>query len=144
MLRPPLRYLATFGALCLAGPAVAQERPAAPHVSIELNAAAGNEAGCLLSFMVENGHDAAIDSAIYEMVLFDREGQVDRLTLFDFGTLPLDRPRVRQFTLPGTSCETIGRVLVNGASTCKAPDLGDAACSADLAVSSRTVIEVLG
>lgn len=144
MLRPPLRYLAMFGALCLAGPTLAQETPPAPRVTIELNAATDTEAGCLLSFMVENGHDAAIDSAIYEMVLFDREGQVDRLTLFDFGALPHDRPRVRQFTLPDTSCETIGRVLVNGASTCEAPDLGDTACSADLAVSSRTAIEVLG
>ena len=144
MPRLPLRYLSVFGATCLAGPALAQETPAAPHVSIELNAATDNGTGCLLSFLVENSHDAAIASAIYEMVLFDRDGQVERLTLFDFGTLPPDRPRVRQFTLPDTSCDAISRVLVNGASTCEAPDLGGDACSADLDVSSRTAIEVLG
>ena len=65
-------------------------------------------------------------------MLFDTSGQVDRLTLFDFGTLPAGRPRVRQFTVSGITCEGLGQILINGAHTCDAASLDDNACEAGL------------
>ncbi len=132
---------AACAALSLVPPAAAQEA-ATGGVSIELNAARDAETGCTLSFLVTNGREADVAAAVYETVLFDTAGQVERLTLFDFGELPAGRPRVRQFTLPDTSCAGIGRILVNGASTCEAA--GEDACMAGLALSSRTEIEVIG
>lgn len=133
--------VAACAALSLVQPAPAQET-GARGISIELNAARDVESGCTLSFLVTNGRDADVASAVYETVLFDTEGRVDRLTLFDFGALPAGRPRVRQFTLPETPCAGIERLLVNGASTCEAAEEG--ACMADLTLSSRTGIEVVG
>lgn len=127
--------------------AQAQEAEAAAPagLSIELNAATtAQSGGCTMSFLIENGHDADISKAVFETVLFDTEGQVERLTLFDFGELPQGRPRVRQFTLPGTQCDGFGRILFNGANTCEAGDLGEGACTDGLILGSRTDIEVLG
>ncbi|MCM2562020.1 hypothetical protein M8756_06480 [Lutimaribacter sp. EGI FJ00015] len=125
------------------GPVLAQDEQGA-HVSIELNALEAVKDACRISFLVQNGHDADIEQAVYEAVLFDTEGRVDRLTLFDFGALPSARPRVRQFVLPGLECTSLGRLLINGAETCSGDALPNDACTAGLDLRSRTDIEVLG
>ena len=77
--------------------------------------------------------------------LFETEaGRVERLTLFDFGTLPAARPRVRQFVVPDLACEALGRVLFNGAETCTGAGLAEGACEDGLLLSSRTAVELLG
>ncbi|MFN3208724.1 MAG: hypothetical protein ACE369_06930 [Roseovarius sp.] len=124
--------------------ALAQEEVLGEAVLIELNATKANESSCTLTFLVINGYASQIDKAVYETVLFDSEGQVDRLTLFDFGALPPGRPRVRQFSVPGMACDGLGQVLINGAHTCEAADLPDDACEAGLKLETRTNIEVSG
>ncbi|WP_316016118.1 hypothetical protein [Roseobacter sp. HKCCA0434] len=136
-------------AICLvAAAASAQEDRAEaverPAISIELNAAAQAEGGCTLSFLLSNGHDRAVESAVYEAVLFDAGGQVAQLTLFDFGSLPPGRPRVRQFTLPDRQCDEIGMLLINGAQSCEAPGLDAEICIETLRLDTRTDIEIAG
>jgi hypothetical protein len=137
--KPLLTSIAFLAAL----PALAEEEIGAA-ISIELNAARTTEGTCTLSFVVLNGHAAQVDQAVYEAVLFDASGQVDRLTLFDLGTLPPARQRVRQFSLPGVTCEGLGSVLFNGADTCTGEGLPAGACERDLMLSSRTDIELKG
>lgn len=139
-----LMAAATLASLGLAFAATAQDNAMAEAVVIELNTVTHNEASCTLTFMVTNGHADPIEKAVYETVLFDSAGQVERLTLFDFGTLPPGRPRVRQFSIPGIACDDLGQVLINGARTCEAPDLADTACEAGLILQTRTRIEVIG
>lgn len=115
-----------------------------PGLSIELNAATPQDTGCKLSFLVQNTHSAGIASAVFETVIFDAAGQVNRLTLFDFGALPASRPRVRQFVIPGSTCDDISQILFNGAQTCDGSDLPDNACSANLTLATRTKTEVTG
>ncbi|MGJ8544181.1 MAG: hypothetical protein ACSHWZ_01975 [Sulfitobacter sp.] len=140
---------ATCGALALAGAALAQDTTektsAAPHVAVELNAAVdAASGGCTLSFLITNTHAAEITKAVFETVLFDAQGQVDRLTLFDFGALPPGRPRVRQFTLGGAGCEGFGRILFNGAATCESQGSASPLCTQGLRATTRTKIEVIG
>ncbi len=123
---------------------LAQDKELGEAVLIELNAVKSNEGGCMLTFLVTNGHASQIEKVVYETVLFDSAGQVDRLTLFDFGTLPPGRPRVRQFSVPGIACDDLSQVLINGAHTCEAPDLADTACEVGLILETRTKIEVIG
>lgn len=139
----PLRIALVVG-LSLAQSAQAEEQELSDAVLLELNAVKSTEAGCTMSFLIVNAYQAPIEKAIYETVLFDANGQVDRLTLFDFGTLPPGRPRVRQFTVPGVACDGLGQVLINGAHSCEAPDLAEEACEAGLILESRTEIEVTG
>lgn len=114
------------------------------HVTLELNSVAQVDGACQVSFLIQNGHAADITSAIYEAVLFDTSGGVDRLTLFDFGALPAARPRVRQFVLPGLDCSALGRLLINGAETCTSDGLAPDACGRDLELRSRIDVEILG
>lgn len=145
MPEPILRHArAVACAMLAAGPLAAQEADLPPAVSVELNAAEAEGAGCLLSFVVQNGHPEAIDRVVYEAVLFDEDGRVAQLTLFDFGALPPARPRVRQFILPDMPCDGITRIIFNGAETCDSAALGTAACTDGLVLRSRTGAEVQG
>ena len=94
--------------------------------------------------MITNGLDTQVDKVVYETVRFDTSGQVNRLTLFDFGTLPPARPRVRQFAVPDMTCDQLGRVLFNGANACEGTGLADGICGTGLLPSTRTQIEVIG
>lgn len=122
----------------------AAQDAAAPGLSVELNATQAVEQGCQLSFLIRNSHDTDIDSAVFETVLLDKGGQVDRLTLFDFGQLPAGRPRVRQFVVPGTQCDGLGQILINGASRCEAGGAASSLCIDGLMLNSRTDVEVIG
>lgn len=122
------------------------QTPAAPEaaLTLELNALQAAASGCSLSFLITNQTGTAIDSAIYETVVFDAAGQVALLTLLDFGPLPEGKPRVRQFQLEGQACGAIGRLLINGATTCTAGGLEQESCTKALQVQSRTDVELLG
>ncbi|WP_227268778.1 hypothetical protein [Roseobacter weihaiensis] len=138
------RYLFALLVSFIGGFAPANEPSSSGNISIELNAADPHENGCTLTFLITNGFAQAMDRVIYETVLFDRSGQVDRLTLFDFGALPSERPRVRQFAVPDLTCDELGRVLFNGASTCEGDGLPPSACDAGFTPSSRIEVEVIG
>ena len=131
-------------ALSLVAPSVQAQEETGPRLSIELNAAEQVDESCRMSFLIRNGHEADVESAVFEAVLFDAEGRVDRLTLFDFGTLPAGRPRVRQFLLSNLDCGSLGQVLINGAETCEAGELGEAACTEGLELNSRADVELIG
>ena len=146
MIRLVPRALAVWAALVpLAGPAAAEaETDLGAHVTIELNAVAPVDAACRMSFLIQNGHASDIRQAVFEAVLFDDQGRVERLTLFDFGELPAARPRVRQFVVPDLDCAALGQVLFNGAETCSGDGLSPTACSEGLELRSRAGVEVLG
>ena len=140
----PTHVVALCVTLLAPSGAVLAETAQGAHVSIELNALEPVEDACRISFLIQNGHAADIESAVFEAVLFDTEGRVDRLTLFDFGALPAARPRVRQFVVPGLACPALGRLLINGAQTCSGAGLPAGACAKGLELRSRTDVEVLG
>lgn len=148
MIRLVPRALAVWAALVpLAGPAAAAaeaETDLGAHVTIELNAVAPVDAACRMSFLIQNGHASDIRQAVFEAVLFDDQGRVERLTLFDFGELPAARPRVRQFVVPDLDCAALGQVLFNGVETCSSDGLSPTACSEGLELRSRADVEVLG
>ena len=133
-------YIAALFAVIAAPGAYAE----APRLNIELNAAQTSEAGCTLSFLVTNALGAPLEQIVFQTVLFDTSMQVTQLSLFDFGSLPIDRPRVRQFVFPGDGCQNIGRILFNGAQACEGINIPASACETAVTLSSRTSIEVLG
>jgi hypothetical protein len=122
----------------------AQATSDTPALLIELNVVAPQEGACRLIFLAENSLGADLSSLVMEAVVFDREGAVTLLTLFDFRELPDARPRVRQFDLADTDCTSLGRVLLNDVHACVGEGITAAACKAGLRWSSRTEVEVLG
>jgi hypothetical protein len=152
MTAPLLRPLAAALLLALATPLAAQEAapaedpeaPAAPSLALELNDATSVEGGCQLTFLARNGLGADLSALSLETVILTVEGQVERLTLFDFRDLPQSRPRVRQFVLEGLDCAALGQVLVNGVSSCQGEGIEPGACLGGLSLSSRIEAEMLG
>ena len=130
--------------LGIAAPVVADETEIADRLSIELNAIETQDTSCVLSFLAQNGHGSDMTSVVFEAVLFDEAGQVDRLTLFDFGRLPAARPRVRQFVVPELTCDGLSRIIFNGVSSCTGDGLTAAQCETGLMLNTRTDIEMQG
>lgn len=115
-----------------------------PRLFIELNALETVEQACRLSFVARNTTGTDIEKAVFETVIFDADGGVSSLSLFDFRDLPQARPRVRQFDLPGATCDAVGRVLINGASTCLVSAEDSDLCDSALALTSRLTVELIG
>ena len=139
------RFLTAIMAVLLFSAAgFADDKPVENAVLIELNATKSGADSCTLTFLILFGHAVPIERAVYETVLFDSAGQVDRLTLFDFGTLPPGRPRVRQFSVSKLTCDGLGQILINAAHTCEATDLPNTACDAGLTTGTRVDIMVTG
>lgn len=138
---PRLRMFAVLAALCLPAAALAEDPPA---LAMELNAIDTLGESCRLTFVLQNTLAQEIDKLVTETVLFSDDGRVVLLTLFDFGALPVGRPRVRQFQVPDTSCDRLGQVLVNGADTCQIDGTASPDCADHLALSSRVRIQLEG
>ncbi|WP_116599090.1 hypothetical protein [Primorskyibacter marinus] len=134
----------TLALACLCASPLAAQEDAAGKLTIELNSVEPEQDNCRMSFVILNGHDDDIKSAVFEAVLFDIDGRVDRLTLFDFGALPASRPRVRQFVVPQLACDQLARVLINGAQTCETDVARKDLCTKQLDLKSRIEIEVVG
>lgn len=111
---------------------------------LELNTVQDAGTACRLTFVAQNQIGQDIDRAVFETVIFDSSGSVLLLSLFDFRDLPLGTPRVRQFDVPGTTCSTLGRVLINGANKCTVGESESGACASSLSVTSRIDLELLG
>lgn len=137
--------LATMTVLAAPGLVFGQDNGTGASVlSIELNAVQDVENACRLSFLAQNRTGEAIDEAVFETVIFDTGGGVVSLSLFDFRSLPADRPRVRQFDLPGRSCDMVGQALINGANTCLVAGAESDLCDRALDLSSRVSVELIG
>ena len=125
-------------------PAASQAENHKLSLSIELNSIQTNQNGCRLTFVAHNQNQFDIEKLVFETVLFTKDGSVASLTLFDFGSIPQNVPRVRQFEIPGNSCEGLGQVLINGIDSCVTGGSPNKSCSLKLNASSRTSIRVLG
>lgn len=138
-----LKAMAALLPLSIA-PAYAEDEGPSDSLVIELNAAQSSDGGCSFSFFITNSLSDPIDAMVLEAVLFNAEGQVDRLTLFDFGQLPAGRPRVRQFVVPGSNCDAFGSVLINGAQTCETGGSASTLCEDTIELRSRVDVELIG
>lgn len=124
-------------------PVQAQEA-AVPELSLELNTAADTDGGCRLTFLADNRLGGDLSALVFETVFIRSDGLVDRLTLLDFRDLPQGRTRARQFDLPGLTCDSLGRVLLNAAAQCSGAGVAPGACMSGLRLTSRVGIEVAG
>jgi hypothetical protein len=104
---------------------------------LELNKTQQMDTACRLTFTARS--EQTVESLVLETVLFETDGSVNLLTLFDFQSLPGGALRVRQFDVPDIQCDQIGQILFNGVHACRLHN-GDT-CEAP-SVSSRTDIEV--
>jgi hypothetical protein len=137
------RILTPVLCLSVASPGLARaEDPApAPTLDLEFNAMQPSDKGCRLTFLVKNDLASDLEKAAYEIVLFDKAGQVSRLVVLDFQNLPAGKTKVRQFDFAGTDCANIGRILVNDSTECKGAGVDPKACIDSLHTDTKAEVE---
>src|SRR5262245_19081138 len=100
------RIFASFAAAALAmassagRPALAEDAPAR-SLYLELNAAQPSEKGCRFTFVVTNDLGSDLSAAAFELVLFNADGVVDRLSVLEFREMPTGKTKVSRFDLAG-------------------------------------------
>lgn len=122
-----------------AGMALAASAPAAgaappDAIRVELNATADVQNRCRLSFVIENKGAAAVESLKLDLVVFGRDGVIDRRLITDMGPLRGAKTIVKSFDIDG-ECGKLGSILVNGVTACAPDDAG--ACLDRLELTSR-------
>ncbi|MEO0328262.1 MAG: hypothetical protein AAF217_06635 [Pseudomonadota bacterium] len=113
------------------------------RIKIELNKVETVSENCLLSFVVSSKLPTDIEKIAYEFVIFDKEMRVERMTVFDFKSLPASKLKVRQFQLGKTKCDNLGRLLINDASSCTGQGIEPSICLKELVLDNRTEVEFL-
>jgi len=143
VIAPATLFRALCAALALVGSSVlgagAEEKPA---IHVELNNAQAQGDGCRVSFLFRNGLASRLDEFALEVVLFDSAGKVSEFLVFNAGSLPEGKSRVRQFDLKGHACDAISRLLVNDVKSCKAQGLTAEACLGLTTVTSTAGIRL--
>ena len=133
---------AAGAALVLTTTASIADAQDAPHaIAIELNGAEANNRACRLSFVIDNTLTANIDDLALELVLFEKDGRVNRFVVVRTAKVPAGKSRVRQFDIPDTECASIARILVNDVKECKGAELTPAACADAIKVATRSEIK---
>lgn len=128
-----MRALAVIGfVMALAGPALGAAEP----LRIELNTMVAAQAGCRLSFVIENKSVEALTSLKLDLVIFSKDGAIDRRLLVEMGPLHAVKTIVKSFDVD-SACKPISAVLVNDVTAC-APDSAPA-CLDRLVLSSRVI-----
>ena len=108
-------------------------------ITLELNGLQPSDQGCRISFVVTSSLDRDVSRIAYEMVLFDKAGLVERMTVLALKDAPAGKTRVRQFDLAQADCANISRVLVNDATACEGDGLQADDCMTLLRTSTKSV-----
>ncbi len=106
------------------------------QLTLELNRLENQPRGCRIYLVFGNNHSAPIETLRLDLVLFGRDGVIQRRLAVDAGPLRADRRTVKLFDVTDTNCDGIGSILVNDIPQCSA----GADCLSQLAVSSRADI----
>ena len=120
--------------------ASAQDAAQDTALTVELNALQPSDRGCRFTFIATNALGSELTKAAFELVLFDTEGKVSRLTVVDFKDLPQGKTKVRQFDFSGIDCAKVGRVLINDSTECAGPGIEPKTCIQKLKAQTRTEV----
>jgi hypothetical protein len=103
-------------------------------VLVELNSVESQDNRCLVSFVVENKSEAALDSMRLDLVAFATDGGILRRLITEMGPLHGAKTMVKAFVFDA-DCRQIGAILVNDVTACAPAEPG--ACLDGLGLSSR-------
>jgi hypothetical protein len=106
-------------AMALAGTTHAAEPR---KVVVELNKLEAADGDCRPYLVIENGTEHAFSSLKLDLVMFDTDGIIAERVAVDAGPLPTGKTAVKMFDLEALACDRIGRMLLNGLTSCSAGD----------------------
>jgi hypothetical protein len=104
----------------------------ADPIRIELNALESTDAGCRLSFVIENKNARALEALRADLAVFNRGGAVQRRMLVDLGPVRQAKTIIKSFVTE-QKCDEVGSVLINDVSLCTPLDRDACIDALDLA-----------
>jgi hypothetical protein len=111
-------------------------------ITLELNKLEKSDKGCRAYVVVTNPTQTSYDAFRLDLVLFQTDGIIGRRFALDLAPVRPDKSTVKLFDLDGTSCESIGKFLVNDVMECKASGAPVQDCLARLKVKTLTKVEI--
>jgi hypothetical protein len=125
-----------------ANPAGEKVSPQRSPISIEVNKLEPVGAACRAYFVVGNATAEALKEVRLDVFVFDRAGVVLRRVGLSFPDIRPERIKVVLFDVPDTTCDNVGRLLVNEVLSCTgASGAAIAGCDRMIATTSRTQAE---
>lgn len=103
-------------------------------IRVELNSAEPVQNRCRLSFVIENAGETAYDSLKLDLVIFDRDGVIQRRVVAEMVPLRRAKTIVKAFEID-TDCARMGSVLLNDVTACEPG--GQNACLDRLVLASK-------
>lgn len=89
---------------------------------VQLNKLASVSDACRVYLVFENRTGRAFDAYTLDLVMFGADGAILRRFAVEARTMPEGKTRVKPFDLTGTSCDAVGKILLNEVMTCKERD----------------------
>ncbi len=138
----------TLAMTSMAGVVEAQEegggQAAAPaaKIAVELNKLETQQQSCRAYLVIDNQSDKSYDVLKLDLVLFQTDGIIGRRFALDLAPLKAKKRSVKLFDLDGVQCDTIGSFLINDIMDCKAGGADEGGCLDQLALSSRSNVQL--
>jgi len=110
---------------------------------VELNKLEQRGEDCVIWTLLENPSDLSFESLKLELVLFDKDGLIQRRLALETAPLTATKTMVKAFKIPATHCNSLGRILVNDVAACVGKDGPITDCLERLKPSSRTEVELI-
>ena len=149
MIMTTLSAVAAATALLLASPSLAQDNQPKQDppqndsaITLELNKLETSDKGCSAHIVVSNPSATKFEAYKLDLVMFRKDGVIDRRFSLDLAPLRPSKREVKLFALDGTGCDAIGSFLVNDVLECRAETGPVNDCLARLKVSSLTNVEI--
>lgn len=130
-------FLVFLSLLMCLGPVHGEE---ADRLGLELNGLEQVDAGCRLTFVVQNEMDVELSDFALEVVLFDKKSSVMKFVVLGAGALPKSKTKVKRFNIAKSDCSHIGRVLVNDVARCKGENLSPKQCLKALVLTNKSAV----
>ncbi|MFZ0486365.1 MAG: hypothetical protein WAL83_05160 [Arenicellales bacterium] len=90
----------------------------AEGIRIELNKLEPMESACRAYLLFQNNTSAEFQSLKLDLVMFNPDGIINKRLAVEGGPLPAGKTSVKLFDIDGVTCDSVGRVLLNGVLAC--------------------------
>jgi len=111
-------------------------------ITLELNKLEKSDKGCRAYVVITNPTKTSYDAFKLDLVMFQKDGVVERRFALDLSPVRPDKRSVKLFDLDGAQCEEIGSFLINDVMDCRTSTGPATDCLARLKVKSLTKIEI--
>ena len=123
--------------LPFSGVALAQDRPAATPLRIELNKIEAAGESCRTYFLIDNQKGETWRSLKLDLFALDTDGVAAKRLAVEVGPVPGRKTLIKLFDFPGLNCSRFGRVLLNDVLTCDGTTTSREECLSGIETASK-------